>query len=350
MAATTNHESQLIPNLCSGYALLLLVLAAELLSVLLVVADSGLRGISWAHLGLVSCLVQWVALTSAAVLCHIQPYLQSCRALVAGLVSYAIVLLVTAIYSIAGQWYLRSIGQESIDVWQVADHVLIAAILAGLLLRYLYLQQQLQRQQQAELQARIQALQSRIEPHFLFNSMNSIASLIALDPDLAERQVEDLSDLMRASLAQTALISAQKELQLCRSYVQIEQARLAERLRFHWQIDPLPDDLLLPNLLLQPLVENALLHGVEPSVTGADVTLQLQVGDSQLEVMIANAKPQDIKEAKRRGNRMALENVRHRLAAHFGQKAKLRVDETDTDYAVFVTIELAACRPSQKRE
>lgn len=337
---------RLIPNLCSGYALLLLVLAAELLSVLLAVASSGLRTISWAHLGLVSFLVQWVVLSSAAVLCYLQPYLIRLGAVVAGIISYAIVLLVTFSYSVVGQWLLRGLDGHTVNWWQVANHLLIAAILAGIVLRYLYLQQLLQRQQEAELRARIQALQSRIEPHFLFNSMNSIASLIAVDPQLAERQVEDLSDLMRASLAEAALIPAERELQLCRSYLQIQQARLGDRLQVDWQVEAMPPGAQLPNLLLQPLVENAIKYGVEPNIRGGEIGVRAFVsGDKPQELVLTVTNPAPASESAKpeTGNRMALENIRHRLAAHYGREARLSVNSDAQQFTVTITIALSAC-------
>lgn len=340
-----NPASGLIPNLCSGYALLLLILAAELLAVLLAVAHSGLRDLHWADLGLVSSLVQWVVLSSAAILCYLQPYLIRLGSVMAGVLSYGIVLLVTALCSAAGQWLLRDLGKDTIDGWQVASHLVIAAVLAGIVLRYLYLQQQLQKQQQAELQARIQALQSRIEPHFLFNSMNSIASLIAVDPKLAERQVEDLSDLMRASLAEAALIPAGRELQLCRSYLQIQQARLGERLRLQWQVQSLPEGVHLPNLLLQPLVENAIKYGVEPAAEGGQIRVNAQVAGDKLKLVVSNTAPDTAVAEPEAGNRMALDNIRHRLAAHYGDKASLKLEKQGVDFVATIVIELGACWP-----
>ncbi|MDO3384410.1 sensor histidine kinase [Gilvimarinus sp. SDUM040013] len=340
---TPGGSGGLIPNLCSGYALLLLVLAAELLAVLLAVSSSGLRYITWAHLGLVSFLVQWVVLSSAAILCYLQPKLIRLGAVAAGLISYAIVLLVTASYSIVGQWLLRGLDEHSIDWWPVANNLVIAALLAGIVLRYLYLQQLLRHQQEAELRARIQALQSRIEPHFLFNSMNSIASLIAVDPILAERQVEDLSDLLRASIAEAALIPAQRELQLCQSYLHIQQARLGERLKVGWQVEELPAGLVLPNLLMQPLVENAIKHGIEPSTQGGALTVRAAVEGDQLTLSVTNPKPAQRSDKPADGNRMALLNIQHRLAAHFGSAAQLKLNATEDEFTVSINIGLSAC-------
>ncbi|MDO3383117.1 sensor histidine kinase [Gilvimarinus algae] len=343
-------RASLLPNLCSVNALFLLVVVAELLAVLLVVTDQGLAGLSWVQLGLVSFLVQWVVLACAAVLCFLRPYLLRFSPMVAGVFSYLLVLLCTALFSVAGQWFLKGLGRGFIDWWQVATHLVIAAILAGILLRYLYLQQQLYWQQQAELRARIQALQSRIEPHFLFNSMNSIASLIAVEPDLAERQVEDLSDLLRAALAESALVSAERELELCRSYTHIEQARLGERLQVIWQVGAIPPRAVLPSLVLQPLVENAIYHGVEPSARGGQVRLSAHCDEKTLTIQIDNTLPEAPQPSRRRGNRMALDNVRHRLAAHFGSDCTLAFDRSEDSFTVKITLALTACERARKNE
>lgn len=342
-----NSEDQspgALPHLCSPNALLLLVIVGELLALLLALAERGVGDLSWAHLGLVSFLLQWIVLTSAVILCRLQPVLRRLSPLWAGLCGYLLILLCTFVFTALGQWLLKGLGRGFIDWEEVLTHVLIAAVLGGVVLRYLYLQQQLYLQKQAELRSRIQALQARIEPHFLFNSLNSIASLIAVDAPLAERQVEDLSDLLRASLAEPALISAERELALCLSYVHIEQARLGERLRLSWSVEPLPGEALLPNLALQPLVENAIRYGVDPAPEGGEVSVHARQKSDELVVHISNSLPDAQTAEREAGNRMALDNIRHRLAAHFGEAAELAVEPGDTRYTVTLTVALKACR------
>jgi two-component system sensor histidine kinase AlgZ len=326
--------SDFLPDLCTSQSVFLLVLVAELIALLLALTSVGLRHLNWDILALISFQVQWIALVSAALLCRLRPYLRRWSPLQAGAVSYLSVLLVTLVLSILGQWVLRAFeGRRfnsnlfAIDGWLLASNLFAAAILAGIVLRYLYLQQQLRNQQQAELQARIQALQSRIRPHFLFNSMNSIASLIATDPDMAERVVEDLSELFRASLAEPTLIPLERELTLCRHYLEIEKLRLGERLQVDWIIHPLPDDVQIPGLLLQPLLENAVFHGIEPLPKGGRITIEVLQKEKQVVIKIANPVPlaaqQPLSHSPGRHNRMARDNIRHRLYAHYGAAARL---------------------------
>jgi two-component system sensor histidine kinase AlgZ len=332
-------ELTLLPQLCSHETLFMLVVAAELLAVLLSLVSQGLAGLSWAHLGLVSALVLWITLSSVAIVCALRPQLQRLGQVYAWLLVYGIIILCAGGFSALGEWLLKGIGRGFMDWWQVATQVLAAAIIAGMLLRYLYLLQRLRAQQQAELQARLQALQSRIEPHFLFNSMNSIASLIAVDPELAERLVEDLADLFRAALAQTSLVSARQELALTRAYVRIEQLRLGERLRLNWSPTAPPAHIKLPNLLLQPLVENAIYHGVENSPTGGEVSIVLSAEGSRFDCTISNSVPETPARTRRAGHKVGLDNVRHRLQALYGASAELTVAPTPGRFTVRVCID-----------
>ena len=255
-----------------------------------------------------------------------------------------------------GQYLLQSFatgmyarGQSfRLDGWQLFNNLITSAILSGITLRYLYLQQQLRNQQQAELHARIQALQSRIRPHFLFNSMNSIASLISSDPDLAERVIEDLAELFRASLAEPTLIPLEREITLCRRYLEIEQLRLGKRLTIDWQIQLQSDDIKIPSLMLQPLVENAIFHGIEPMPKGGTVTIKISQAKNQLMIAIANPYPLVRKAAAQpqtpsqdRHNRMALDNIRHRLQVHYGSAARLSSSEEQGVFTTYIFCPLA---------
>ncbi|MDO8342077.1 MAG: histidine kinase [Cellvibrio sp.] len=337
-----------LPDLCSSQSVFLLVLVAELLAVLLTIsASSGLQHFNWDKLALISVQVQWIVVFSAVALCRLRFWLGRQDHVRAGAASYALVLGITFILCIAGQWIIYGasgmafIGDQefNFDGWLLLNSMVIAAILSGILLRYLYLQQQLRNQQQAEMQARIQALQSRIRPHFLFNSMNSIASLIATDPDTAERVVEDLSELFRASLAEPTLIPLGRELELCKHYLDIEQLRLGRRLQLDWQVSSCNPAIKIPSLMMQPLVENAIFHGIEPLPKGGTITVKVSQNDKQLSIVISNPyllakKNHRTSEQAQRHNRMALDNIRRRLTAHFGTAARL---SSSAENGIFTT-------------
>lgn len=312
------QRGDFLPDLCKVQSVFTLILGGELLALALVLADNGLYPFNWEQLGTVSFLVQWIVLLSAALLCPLRPFLSRHSIVLAGFLSFGLVLTVTFVVSVTGQWLVRG-GQ--INVGQLLTNVLLAAIFAGIVLRYFYIQQQLLHQEEAELKARIQALQSRIRPHFLFNCMNSIVSLIGSDPEKAEHVVEDLSDLFRASLAEPGLVPVKHELALCKQYISIEQLRLGPRLKLDWQTENFPEHCTIPSLLLQPIVENAIYHGIQPRMDGGTVEISVAERDNQLHIKVRNPLPQRVETASKPGNRVAMDNIRHRLQAYYGERA-----------------------------
>lgn len=329
----------LLPNLCRSKGVLVLVLVCELLAIALVTGESGLRHFNWERLAMVSFMVQWVSLSSAAVLCILRKRLLLKSAYMNVAVSYTAVLLVALLVATCGQILLFDRSLATLDGWQILESLLVTAIFAGIALRYFYLQWQLESQRQAELHSRIQALQSRIRPHFLFNSMNSIASLIEVDPETAERVVEDLSELFRASLAEPNLIPLKRELELAYRYLKIEQLRMGERLQLDWRVPDLPEQATIPSMLLQPLLENAIYHGVQPSVEGGCVHLAVAVNDDAVSIVIRNPLQEGV-EAKS-GNGIALDNIRHRLGAYYGAQGTLQLGRYGGEYVVRLNLPLA---------
>ena len=328
-----------LPDLCHGRAVLFLVLVAELIAIVLELAGSGLRHFSWYDFAFKSLFMQWAMLSSAALLCQLRPWLGKLRVAYAAGFSYGLILLVVMALDVSGQWLVNGAiagtGNWSIDLWTLLDHAIITAVLAGITLRYFYLTQALNLRQRAELQARIQALQSRIRPHFLFNSMNIIASLIAVDQDAAETAVEDLSALFRASLNEATEVPFEQELDLCRRYARIEQQRLGDRLTLDWQVDDIPAQLMIPSLSLQPLLENAIYHGIQHRVEGGQVRIEASIDDGCLTVAVINPLTASTRGADD-GNHMAHHNIDHRLQALYGSSAGLHIEERDGEYRAII--------------
>jgi two-component system sensor histidine kinase AlgZ len=333
-----------IPDLCNVQAVFLLVLVGELLAIVLSVSRVGLHKFSWQDFATVSLFVQWTVLLSAACLCALRPRLAHWPRPQAAALSYALVLSITAMISAGAQWLLGILtngGQWQFDGWALLDNLLISAVLAGIALRYFYLAQELRQRQRAELEARIQALQSRIRPHFLFNSMNSIASLIGSDAKAAEMAVEDLATLFRATLSQVSTqVPLDDELDLCRRYLRIEQLRLGARLQIDWQIDALPGELLIPSLSLQPLLENAIYHGIQVLPQGGCICVCGDYHDGEVTIEVRNPIPgvDTVRgdgmsgERGQKGNQMALDNIARRLQALYGEGAGLSSEQRDGEY------------------
>jgi two-component system, LytTR family, sensor histidine kinase AlgZ len=322
-------EHFIIPELCNTTAIALLVLFSQLLVVILLFAGGEL---SWVRFGLMSLFVQWVALGSAGLLCLLRNVVAKLSLPLGSTLAFAVVMVVTVAVSAVSESIVDRAGDP---VLRVLGYLTITGIITGLVFRYFYVQQRLRLQEQAELQSRIQALQSRIRPHFLFNSMNIIASLIASDPDTAETVVEDLSELFRASLNDAgSQVPLDEELDLCERYLRIEGLRLGERLNLQWDVAASTPGTRIPLLTLQPLLENAIYHGIQPLPDGGTIELSLHYDGDYVVVRIVNPVPPASVAQASQGNRMALQNIRSRLAVLYGNKATL---ETHDDGERFVT-------------
>ncbi|HEX5805185.1 MAG TPA: sensor histidine kinase [Macromonas sp.] len=185
------------------------------------------------------------------------------------------------------------------------------------------------------------ALQARIQPHFLFNSLNSVLALIRVDPPRAETMLEDLCDLYRSLLVDARqLVPLSQELELAQTYLKIEGIRFGPRLRVNWVCQDVPEQLLVPPLLLQPLLENAVRHGVEPQDQGALITVEVNGKGGQLDIRVSNpmAPVPESSHVDARGNHMALDNLRERLELHYDAEASLSTDCRDGNFEVRVRL------------
>lgn len=329
-----------LPDLCSARSVLVIVVVAELLAIVLSLAAYYYEGVNIERLALSSLFVQWVALTSAAMLCALRDRLNRQSLAMASSLVVLLVVVDTFVFSLVSRQIIHWVTGTSglIPLWgrEVVINAVIAAIITGTVMRYLFVNEQLREKGEAELQARIQALQSRIRPHFLFNSMNIIASLISVDPDTAEQVVEDLSRLFRASLKEAGHdVALSEEVSLCRRYARIEQLRMGERLQVGWDIDAGVRHAKIPLLTLQPLLENAIYHGIQPLAEGGLVTVSAVLVDGRVQVSVRNPLPQA--KSTHVGNKMALENIRHRLQALYGEQASVDAGPVDDQYQVLIS-------------
>ena len=186
-------------------------------------------------------------------------------------------------------------------------------------------------------EARLQALQARIRPHFLFNSINAVLSLMRQEPRRAEQALEDLADLFRVLMADNRqLAPIAREVKLAKQYLSIEQLRLGERLRIEWNVAHMPADALIPPLVLQPLLENAVYHGIEPRTEPGTIDILINRDGEQIHLVLRNPyRPDGNHHA---GNRLALANIRERLALHFDVEARIKTVATADTYEVRIVI------------
>jgi two-component system sensor histidine kinase AlgZ len=332
-----------LPNFCSASAVLAIVLICELTALLLSLArNTGALGF-WADLGLTSMFLLWIALCGAAMLCLMRGYLNRQTvavgsALVLGL-TVALVVIISWIAwyfgSTDGNGWLAGSAMFTADTWTfLLRNAGITFVVTALALRYFYVTHLWRHNVELQARARVHALQARIRPHFLFNSMNTIAALTRSNPARAEEAVQDLADLFRANLNEKRNeIRLAEEIDVARTYQRMEQLRLGERLRVEWKIDPLPPNALVPGLILQPLLENAIYHGIEPRADGGVVTVTGEFAKGMITVVVRNPLPA-ANLTMRDGNRLALANIKERLELMYGERSTVKAGRFDEEYIV----------------
>lgn len=335
-----------LPDFCHPQSVLLVVLSAELLAVIFTLVNYQPQTTLWGSLGFYSISVQIVTLISIAALCLLSSVLVQFSDWVAGLFSLLIILCVTTLFSLAViHWYwlapvdLSSLSQRHL----LLRNLLISGLIGIVALRYFYLQFQYRKQLSLEASARLEALQARIRPHFLFNSMNVIASLTRIDPAKAEKAIEDLSDLFRATLNnQQELITFSEELANSERYLTIEKLRLGERLTIEKNIDEVALTILVPPLSLQPLLENAVYHGIQMLEEGGCISLSAKIQNELLVVSVVNPRTSHINHnySPHQGSGIALGNISQRLEVIYAGKAKLQRKSDKNSYRVTMHIPL----------
>ena len=223
----------------------------------------------------------------------------------------------------------------------VAPFAWLAPALAGAAFAavlYMWLQLRARATLPADTTARLAELQSRIRPHFLFNTLNTALALVRLDPARAEGVLEDLAELFRVAISDSGeSVSLAEEVALAQRYLAIEQIRFGERLKVSWELDPDAGAARVPPLLLQPLVENAVRHGIEPAADGGTIRVRTRVKGGRVQVSIVNSVPDS---PSRPGNGIALRNVRERLRLMHDVAAQFEVHREDTFYRVQIGIPL----------
>jgi two-component system sensor histidine kinase AlgZ len=215
----------------------------------------------------------------------------------------------------------------------VLRHALFSLLATGLLLGYFQLRTRAL--SPAITEARLQALQARIRPHFLFNSINAVLSLVRTEPRRAETALEDLADLFRVLMRDNRqLAPLADEIELCRQYLDLEKLRLGERLKVEWHVDNMPRDALVPPLVLQPLLENAVYHGIEPSGAPGVIAINIFLRRGEIHAVLRN--PYKFSGNHHAGNKMAMNNIRERLALHFDAEASLETRAGKDSYEVHI--------------
>jgi len=325
-----------LPDFCAGRAVLSMLVTSEIVAAVLALAQATNLGDLPELFLPMALFMPWIGLATAAVLCALRRSLRSTSPLRLAVSAFVAMVLTHAFISQAA-WNLTDwfeLDQQLIEVDEVTFLVRnlgLSLIVSTLVLAYFFLLNQWQHTVQLQARSREAALRARIRPHFLFNALNTAAALIRTEPATAEAVVEDLSDLFRASLNTRDRVSFGEELGFAQLYQRLEQTRLGDRLRVDWDVDALPADLMVPALMLQPLLENAVGHGIEALDGGGTVTVHGELADGVATLTMRNpipAAPTPV------GHSMALGNIRERLELVYGDAASLKGRVEGDDYIV----------------
>jgi two-component system sensor histidine kinase AlgZ len=318
-----------LPDFCNLGINLRILLAVNGMMVLAAILKSSDFPSAWQELLELSVVVQPILLLSLLLLCPVGKALHrfSYRAGVAGIVALELAIT-TLTYSVERIYALQTeagLGRY----WLFCIMVTVA------LLGYFHLRNRAL--SPAVSAARIQALQARIRPHFLFNSINAVLGLIRSDPHRAEEALEGMADLFRVAMAENqSLVELHKEIELSRQYLGLEQLRLGERLVVNWCLENMPPSALVPSMILQPLLENAVYHGIEPASHPGHIQVEVVLQDGQVHLMLTN--PYRPEGDHHKGNKMALNNIRERLALHFDAEASLTTTVDNDTYRVHIVM------------
>jgi two-component system sensor histidine kinase AlgZ len=334
------------PDFCRLPRIAAVLGIAQLLVLIIALAPSHAPGWSVQEFVAASSFALWLGLTIAIAYCKAGPFISR----LSRQVGFAAALVLPLVIAGFGAWAVQQIDlglgtQYTLPGelrWRFIGSIsALAMLISALALRYFYVSEQWNARLKAQAKAEVDALQARIRPHFLFNSMNTIASLVRSDPVTAERVVEDLSELFRAALgAGHGESTLAEEIHLAERYLAIESLRLGSRLRVRWDVaQDAPMDLRMPRLVLQPLVENAVLHGVARLAEGGEIAIAIRRESSRLLLEVSNPAP-PARAGSEPGNRHAQDSIAQRLAYHFGAGASMQARQQDSQYRCQIELPL----------
>jgi two-component system, LytTR family, sensor histidine kinase AlgZ len=324
-----NAYNSALPNFRNLGILLRILLIVNVCAIGAAIVKAPTLSLAWTQLLDISALVQPLLFIALLVLVALNDFL---RRLPYTLGVIAIVALVFALTALTVSFVGSTGGGAAVSF---ARSLALAMLTTALLLGYFALRGRALSPALAE--ARLQALQARIRPHFLYNSINAVLSLIRQEPRRAEAALEDLADLFRVVMGDNReLAPIAREVELCRQYLDLEQLRLGDRLKVAWRIDNMPNDALVPPLLLQPLLENAVYHGIEPRVEPGEISIDIYASRNQVHAVLRN--PYAKEGTHHAGNKMALNNIRERLQLHFDAEATLDTRIREGTYQVHIVL------------
>lgn len=337
-------DSDFLPDFCNASVIINVIIIAEMLALVITLVTRRISLNLLQDLLIVSIFVQWIALMSVAALCYARKYLNRLSNLRALGMAYLMLLCITVLVSEFAVWLLYWISKMPTPrpEWYEYFHIqnlTVSMIVNALVLRYFLAKHELKQRTLSEARARAEALQSRIRPHFVFNSLNIIASLTRTAPDKAESAIENMADLFRKMLTtDEMLVPVKNEIDVANKYLALESLRLDNRLTLDWDIGKFPRKAVMPVLTLQPLLENAIRHSIENLPAGGTVQVGLWEENDFIHIKVATPAPKSKAREEDSMHGKSLDNIRTRLHNHYGGTAKIEVSEANDRCTVTVVL------------
>jgi two-component system sensor histidine kinase AlgZ len=336
-------KNEFLPDFCSGQTVFNAVLLAESLALILTIVGKHITGSLFRDLLLISLFLQWIAIFSLAVLCYLRPWLNRQTPLRAGILSYLLLIGITLVCGELAMWMLWAVGSNPVlhpdwyGYFQL-QNLALAVIIDGLALHYFLSRHQLKQSTAGEARARMQAMQYRLRPYFLFNSMNIIASLTRSSPSQAEEATEDLADLFRLMLDdKKSLVAVNNEFSVASKYIKLEKMRFDNRLSVTWRTEHFSLHARMPVLMLQLLLEIVIRQSLEKTGEPVEITIQSALDDGIMTLGVCSrqlAEPDQIEHEEQE----ALGNIRERLIAHYENQATLEIHKDDAGHCLQLVI------------
>ena len=331
---TDGADFPVLPDCCNMGTVLRVLLVVNVGAAAMILVSAG--GLLSAAAGFAksAMLVEPAAIGTLLILCPLRKLVNGSPRLAQWATGIGVAFGVTLVVAlIVSPLVAPKLAGSDLIGWALS-RAIVAGVVAAALIEWLYLRTLSLQPSQAE--GRLQALQARIRPHFLFNSLNTVLGLMRSNPRQAETTLENLSDLFRVFMKDSReLVPLDEEVLLCKEYLSIEKLRLDTRLEVKWDIEEMPGDALLPSLLLQPLLENAVHHGIEPRAETGLIDVSIAKHGERIRVDIVN--PIADAAPTKKGNQMALSNIRERLSLTFDVEGHLVTTTEDGLFRATVT-------------
>jgi two-component system sensor histidine kinase AlgZ len=330
------RSSLRIPDLCNSGVWVRVLLFVNIGALLGALKNNRHLGDLLSEVLTLAIFIEPVTLGSLIALCMLKPRLEAWGQKIHVAALIVIPMAIARGYT----WLFQPLFESSDEAWRA---VFWAGAAAALMLSWFDLRHRAQTPAISE--ARLMALTARIRPHFLFNSLNAVLGVIRSDPRRAEQALEELSDLIRVLMRDNRdLVPLSDEIRLCHQYIDLERLRMGERLEVVWDVESAPMDALMPPLMLQPLLENAVYYGIEPLQGSGEITVKIWREGERLRMLLSN--PHQATQVHHSGNQIALENIRERLMLFFDLEGSLETTQKSGRYQVAISFPYRKARPS----